>query len=264
MDLFGWQGFSFQHRSDWCPDLLSGNRHSGLARLTGPGGQIQIKWQASRRHPPLRLNLRNYIRQLERHSRKAQLQFSFETSGSELSPTYSWKAEILGLGKLFYEANSKRSFLIEASGTKRETVSKALDLALESFSAFADGSEVWSVNGLKVSLPGQANLKSWKLVTGRTQLTWMAPKAMITAGRSAFATDLLGDSNLRDWAEKLAHGGSISETESGVKIESHRRRWGVAVVSTTLVRLDEASNELKHLSVMSRGDEWRPDWTWLG
>lgn len=253
-----------QHRPDWCPDLLTGNRHSGLARLTGPGGQLQIKWQSNRREPKLGSVLAGYIRQLERHSRKSGLQFSFETFGSENCPNYSWKAEIYGTGHLMYDPISKRTFLIETSGSRRETATKALEAAMDSFTPYGTGPEEWSINGLKVRLPLPADLKSWKLVTGRTQLNWVGPKAVISASRNAFAGELLSGMELGDWASKLAGRGTVEQSGPGVRIESIRRRWGMHIYSTTLVCMDKVSDELKHLSVMCRDGEWRPDWTWLG
>lgn len=263
MELFGWQGFAFKHREDWCPDLLSGNRHSGLIRLTGPGGQLQVKWQTNRRAPNLISILRGYIRHLERHCRKTSLQFAFETSGGEDSPRYTWKSGIYGCGLLQYDGISRRSFIIEASAPKRDVAATALEVASKSFIAFGKDREIWSVNGLRVTLPSPAELKSWKLVSGRTQLNFIGPRVVLTAGRSAFALELLAGLSLRDWASKLAGGGSVQEDGAGLRIESVRRRWGMTIASTTLVRLDKASNELKYISVMRRNEGWRPDWTWL-
>lgn len=91
----------------------------------------------------------------------------------------------------------------------------------------------------------------------------MGPKVVATAGRSAFANEVLGGSTVHDWAVKLAGGGVVEADGPGLRIESVRRRWGMTIASTTLVKVSEDSNEIKHLSVMRRGEEWRPDWTWL-
>jgi hypothetical protein len=224
-----------------------------------------LRWAASLNAPNLEAKLKRYLATLAKDAKRRKANFQSSLDENEDGALhYRWTAENQARGAIFHRPECGRVFFLEINGGRKESLLPLLRTCLEGFSSNgASEPELWSLFGIGVRLPRSLKLKHSNLTTGRIQLHWTGPRVVISAGRSAFGNQLLGDGSLADWATKLAPTGELKEDTHGVRVDSKRRAALSRVHSTTLARLDPATNQLHYINAMYRDPIWRPEWDWF-
>lgn len=263
--LFGWQGFSLTCNDDFFPEVLSGDRSRGYVKLSSAGKvDLHIRWDHCKQPPDLGKRLGRYISILRSDSKRRRLELKFGSSESSLGLDYEWSADRHGRGTALYRRDCSRLFLIEWSSSRKAPSQSYVREGLANFKSTAPlEPETWSIAGLGVRLPRAVRLKTHRLMTGKTQVQWIADRAVVSAGRSAFGRELMGKMELAEWARAIAPRGEIEAEGVGVRIRSSRRTGLLRMESTTLAKFDAESNQLLYLSAMYRRAEWEPQWDWF-
>lgn len=257
---FGWEGFSFDHPSDWGPVALTGNREQGYARIGSPGRMVlQIRWKRLKRPSDADSFLDNYLAKLASDARRtgAVLQ---STRGTEDGRTiYQYAGHIHGRGALF--PADGRAFVLEASSTKNDSLSGVFRDAVRSFHA-GDARDRWSAYGLHFQLPAPLEVRRKEFLSGKTRLELAGKGAQIRAERWGFADQLLARHSFAGWAKAVLgdENALVTTEDAGLRLTLKGARKTIA---EALVAHQPDRNQLVLLRSDFREAQWRPEWDWL-
>jgi hypothetical protein len=258
---FGWQGFSIEHPEDWAPVSLTGNRAEGYARIASPGRTCcQVRWKKIRQSGDLSAKIKPYFAKLQRDAKRAKQSFRSETEANDSGIVYRWVGAGQGRGALFFSESCSRVFFLEVVGGRKDSLLPVFGSVQDSFHS-ADGErELWSLYGLRLSLPKGLRVEMQRFHAGRTTLVFKARGARITAERWAFAEQLVQKHGLEPWARASLNlpKAKLHEAEQGLELS----RGGVLPVHA-LVAQQEESNQLVTVRVTGISKKWRPSWDWL-
>lgn len=239
---FGWQGFSLELPEDFAPVALSGQVESGYARLDdGERCTIQVRWLPTASEDCL-------AEAVDRYLRKAK---------SGVRPVISGSRYRLGERRGVWLVREGRGFILESSGPAPS--GRALTMAAESLTVHRDPWP-WCLLGLDVRLPHQASLVRHELLAGRTRLEFKLPRlgGHLTAERWGFASQLLAEKTLGEWASAVFRWKGEIEVDSQVRCRLVHRQQCV------FLQVDPDHDRIQVLSASARRIEWRPRWEWFG
>jgi hypothetical protein len=253
--IFGWQGFQFEHPDDWAPVNVSGSFDEGYVRLASPArAAIQVRWQRAKGDAGITAAISAYEARLRKDAAKGREAFSFQLNGRE----YRWSGAGQGRGLAMYCDDPSRTFLLEVIGGRGDQL---LPLYSKLKRSFSGCTEVWSVLGLRVSLPAEFRLDKHEFQAGKTQLRLKKSGATLDCARWGFAEQLLAKHSLGEWAKAaLAMPKAIVEEEgAGVRL------CGGDFVSKkeALVRVQPDQNQIVTVKATYRRQSEGPRWDWL-
>lgn len=259
---FGWHGFSLDLPEDWAPVALSGHRKEGYVRI-GSAGRLsaQVRWKSLGPKPDLKLFLNDYFRRLERDAKKAGAEFKTERDITPEEVAYGYRGATFGRG-MIRQGGCGRVFVVEIASTQNDSLKNPLRLATGTFRS-GDPTDLWSVLGLSLRLPGQLEVEKREFLAGRTRL-WLQGRAVQIAGeRWAFADELLRVHPLEDWARAVLDAEKATLTKEP---EGLRLRWKSSPFrpsAEALVQHQTSLNQLVVVTARTNRQEWRPEWDWL-
>lgn len=266
-EWFAWHGFSLSFPDNWLPTVLTGNYVRGYVRWEGERGQaIQIRWLKARAPGDLRRGVEEYLLALRKAGRRRGLccQTSCEDEG-ENGVEYSWKADIYAYGRRWFDPTTSRIFSLERWSPSKVSLKREVRRLCEEIETYGGAVQPWSLLGVRVLLPVRYWLRSWKLLSGYTELNFQTQqRESLVAARWAFAQEILRAQGLAKWAQGVTGCFQIMESEEDrVCVRGDTlllRLLGRAV--TVLVRYDREHNRI--LLVKSvHGLREKPDWSWL-
>lgn len=264
-EVFGWQGFRFDHPADWAPVVLIGTAKSGRVRLDAKDSlSIQVRWKASPHPPDGESALRTYLKNLHRDAARARTPFSSNVQQDGAAWRYSWSSKLHALGIYWFAPELKRTFLVEAVGTSKNPPKKALEAVWERFELSPGDPWLWSLYGLALKLPTGFQLVQPTLRAGRTTLEFRARGARLVAERWGFGRQLVEKHGLAEWAASLHRLPQGSGTTDGPRFHwKGERRIGWFPSRTVLVRNDEERNHLTSVVCDFRSKDLEPQWDWF-
>lgn len=259
---FGWHGFSLEHPEDWAPVALSGHRKEGYVRL-GSSARLsaQVRWKSLGPKPDLTLFLNDYFRRLERDAKRAKVDFNPERDVTPEEVAYAYHGATHGRG-LIRQGPCGRVFVVEVASTQNDSLKSPLRTIASTFRS-GDPTDLWSVLGLRLTLPPDLEVERREFLSGRTRL-WLRNRVVqIAAERWAFADELLKVHPLEDWARAVlgAEKGELIEEADGLRI-----RWKPGALrprAEALVQHQPSLNQLVVVTANTNKKEWRPEWDWL-
>jgi hypothetical protein len=259
---FGWHGFSLEHPEDWAPVALSGHRKEGYVRI-GSSGRLsaQVRWKSLGPKPDLQLFLNDYFRRLERDAKRAKVEFKRERDVTADEVAYAYKGATFGRG-MIRQGSCGRVFVVEVASTQNDSLKNPLRMVESTFRS-GDPRDLWSVLGLRVTLPPDLEVEKREFLSGRTRL-WLKNRVVqVAAERWAFADELLKVHPLQDWARAVldAERAELIEEPHGLRL-----RWKPNVLrprAEALVQYQPSLNQLVVVTAHTNKQEWRPEWDWL-
>ncbi len=263
MQLFAWQGFSVALPDDWRPASLTGTRKQGYVRLeAGSHDLLQIRWETCKQ-PPLDIEARarGYVSRLEEVAKKKNDPVtSSKVVVSDVGADFKWRGSVKGVGRLFYESDSKRVFIIERSGKRNDSLAAETGRLLDTFAPTA----AWCVFGFEVQPPKDLELEKFKFLTGRITLHLKGKDLELMAERWGLADSILSKHSLEDWAKAVCDAGEVCADPVGLRLAPRaplpKRTLGFK--AEALVRHDPKLNRLLVLRAVHKGRP--PEWGWLG
>ena len=263
IEVFAWQGFSFEHPVDFAPLAITGTRREGYARLASAGKlNFQIRWKQTKKAGDLMPPLKEYLAKLERDAKKAKIQFRSEFDKTDGAITYRYTGVGQGRGKIFHNEACSRVFFLEVVGARKDALLPAFRELSATFSSEGDlKNERWSIFGLSFCVPGQMSIEKKTFQAGRTELILRGRHARIVATRWGFGNQLIQRHGFEPWARAALslHDAPVEVQERGLAFTAR----GILRATYTLVKLDEAENQIVALQVSCRRPDWRPTWDWL-
>jgi hypothetical protein len=259
---FGWHGFSLEHPEDWAPVALSGHRREGYVRLGSPGRlSLQVRWKTLGKSPDLSLFLNDYFQRLRRDAKKAGVAFTSEKEPDGDGLAYGYRGATHGRGRI-HQGPCGRVFVVEVASTQNDSLKNPLRLATGRFRSGEDH-DLWSVLGLRLTLPPELDVERREFVSGRTRLWFRNRAAAITAERWAFADELLKAHALADWARAVvgAEKATVEAESCGLRLRWRSLPWQPP--AEALVQHQPDANQLVIVTSRTRRSEWRPTWDWL-
>lgn len=264
-EVFGWQGFRFEHPVDWAPVVLIGNAKAGRVRLDAKDSlSIQVRWRATPHAPDGESALRNYLKNLHRDAARSRTPFSCDVQPKDMTWRYSWSSRLHAVGVYWFDPEQERTYLLETVGTSKTPPKKALETVWERFETCPDDAWLWSLYGLALNLPTGYRLAQPTLRAGRTTLEFRARGARLTAERWGFGRQLVEKHGLAQWAASLHGLPQGSGTADGQRFHwKGERRIGWLASRTVLVRYDEDRNHLTSVVCDYRNKDLEPKWDWF-
>lgn len=259
---FGWHGFSLEHPEDWAPVAISGHRKEGYVRI-GSSGRLsaQVRWKSLGPKPDLSLFLNDYFRRLEKDAKKAGVVFKGERDVTPEEVSYGYRGATFGRG-MIRQGSCGRVFVVEIASTQNDSLKSPLRLATSSLRS-GNESDLWSVLGLRLTLPRGLEVERREFLSGRTRL-WLRNRVVgIAAERWAFADELLKAHPIEDWSRAVldAERADLTAEAEGLRLRwrpSPFRPWAEA-----LVQHQPSLNQLIVVTARTNRKEWRPEWDWL-
>ena len=263
IEVFAWQGFSFEHPTDFAPAAITGSRAEGYVRLASAGKlNFQVRWKQSKKPHDLLPALKEYLAKLGRDAKKAKAQYRSEFERSDDGITYRYTGVGQGRGKLFHSAACRRVFFLEVVGGRKDPLLPAYRQLVGGFRSDGDADgERWSVLGLSFRVPGQMTIEKKLFQSGRTELTLRGRHARVVASRWGLGNQLVQKHGLEQWARAACNlrDAELEEEPRGLRFVAR----GLWRATHTLVSRDEQENQIVALQVSCRRPEWRPAWEWL-
>jgi hypothetical protein len=184
---------------------------------------------------------------------------STKVNVSEGAADFKWRGSVKGAGRLFYEPDSKRVFIIERSGKRNDSIASETSHLLETFAP----TESWRIFGFECRPPLGLDLEKFKFLTGKITLHFRAKRIDLTAERWGLADSILSKHGLHDWAKAVAEAEQATEEAHGLRLKGRaplaKRTLGYK--SEALVRHDAELNRLLVLRAVHK--ECPPQWDWL-
>lgn len=241
---------------------LSGHRKEGYVRI-GSAGRLsaQVRWKSLGAKPDLQLFLNDYFRRLERDAKKAGIEFKRERAVTEDEVSYNYRGATFGRG-MIRQGSCGRVFVVEIASTQNDSLKNPLRLATSTFRS-GDPDDLWSVLGLRLTLPPNLEVEKREFLSGRTRL-WLQNRVVHISGeRWAFADELLKVHPIEDWSRAVlgAEKAVVTEEPEGLRL-----RWKSSPFRPTaeaLVQHQPSLNQLVVVTARTNRKEWRPSWDWL-
>ncbi|MGV3618355.1 MAG: hypothetical protein ACO1SV_23765 [Fimbriimonas sp.] len=259
---FGWHGFSLEHPADWAPVAVSGHRREGYVRIGSAGRlSLQVRWKSLGRSPDLALFLRDYFRRLERDAKRAGASFKPEQATEADEVSYGYRGATYGRG-VIRQGTCGRVFVVEVASTENDSLKNPLKVATANFRS-GGPVDLWSVLGLRLTLPAGLDVERREFLSGRTRLWLRSRTASIAGERWAFADELLKVHRLEDWARAVLDAEKATLTEEPLGL---RLRWRPSIfkpMAEALVQHQPDVNQLVVVTSRTNKPAWRPEWDWL-
>lgn len=241
---------------------LSGHRKEGYVRI-GSSGRLsaQVRWKSLGPKPDLKLFLNDYFRRLERDAKKAGVAFKSERDIAADEVAYGYRGATFGKG-MIRQGSCGRVFVVEIASTQSDSLKNPLRLATSTLRSGQD-KDLWSVLGLRVTLPPDLEVERREFLSGRTRL-WLRNRVVsIAAERWAFADELLKVHPIEDWSRAVL---DADKAEVTLEPEGLRFRWRPSPFrpkAEALVQYQPSLNQLVVVTARTNRKEWRPEWDWL-
>ncbi len=264
---FAWHGFSVNFPDNWLPVVLTGTYSRGYVRWEGERGHTaQIRWQKAKEAGDLRRGVETYLQALHKTARKRGLscQTFCEEEGAD-GVEYSWKADVYAYGRRWYDPATARIFSVERWSPSKTSLKREVRRLCEEMKTYGGSTQPWSILGLQVCLPARYGLKSWKLLSGYTELNFQASnRNSLCASRWAFANEILGRHSLVIWAQGVTGCGTVLEERREEVCLGGNNFWLrlLGRTLTALVRYDKERNQILLLKAFHEPSE-KPDWSWF-
>lgn len=257
---FGWEGFSFNHPSDWGPVALTGNREQGYARIGSPHRLVlQIRWKRLRRPTDADGFLDTYLAKLAADARRGGTTLQSVREIEDGRSLYRYAGHIYGRGALFQ--TDRRAFVLEASSTKDDSINGIFRDAVRSFRA-GEALDRWSAYGLDFRLPAGLEVHRKEFLSGKTRLELNGKMAQVRAERWGFADQLLARHPFTDWAKAVLGDENATVTPEGAGMRLIFK-GGRKAQAEALAMHQPDRNQLVLIRSDFREAQWRPAWDWL-
>lgn len=264
---FAWHGFSVSLPESWLPVVLTGTYSRGYVRWEGERGHsVQIRWQKARESGDLRRGVEAYLSALYKTARRRGLPCQTFCEEEEANGVeYSWKAEVYAYGRRWYDFTTSRIFSLERWSPSKTSIKREVRQLCEGMQTYGGLTQPWSILGLGVRLPMRYGLKSWKLLSGYTELNFQASnRNSVRACRWAFAREILGRNSLVAWAQGVTGCSTVLEEESDRVHLRSDNPWLSLLrrAVTALVRYDKERNQIVLLKAFHEPSD-KLDWDWF-
>jgi hypothetical protein len=238
---------------DWRPAVLAGDYSQGYVRLDGEREDIfQIRWHAVKRATDLNRRVLSYFSSLERAAKRRKNEFWGEMTDASAAIEFEWRAGPKGYGRLWFDEETRRVFILERSGRSQDSFKRPFREAAAEFETHSGARAPWAILGLSLSLPASFRLRRFKLLSGRSEFEFRTKGCSLRAERWAFAEQLIARHGLQEWAVQVSRMKHVEESNS-------TRVWLTARKSTALVSWNREENQLTMIrAVHSKGRE--PQW----
>jgi len=259
---FAWQGFSLDLDEDWRPASLTGTRKQGYVRLeAGTHDLLQIRWETCKQLPSdIEARARGYMQRLVEMSKQRKDPIGMtRVHASENGADFKWRGSVKGAGRLFYEPDSKRVFIIERSGKRNDSIASEISGMLETFAV----TDAWRVLGFEVRPPADLELEKFKFLTGRITLQFKSKRVDLTGERWGLADSILSKHSLTNWAKAVSDLTEVSEERNGLRLTGPApiAKRALGFRAEALVRHDPDLNRLLVLRAVHKAHP--PEWEWL-
>jgi hypothetical protein len=264
---FAWHGFSLSFPEDWLPVVLTGNYARGYVRWEGERGHtIQIRWQKAEKGVDLRRGVETYLNALHQTARRRRLPCQTLCEEERAGGVeYSWKAEVHAYGRRWFDPTTSRIFSLERWAPSRTSLKREVRRLCEEMVTYGGPVQPWSLLGLRVRLPVSYRLKSWKLLSGYTELVFQAGLGgSVCASRWSFAQEILRRHSLVAWAQGVTGCSTVQEERDEAVLLKGNSPWLrlLGREATALVRYDKEHNQIHLLKAFHKRND-TPDWSWL-
>ena len=209
---FGWQGIRLRVPEDWNLGRVDGSPQSGYVRLDDAEiVRVEIEWRTprSRTHEPVEGLIDRYLYGLQKRAKKAGVTFAVQRRAKFLKntrwlegreyETFTWKADFHAFN-LALKASGGRIVLVRVLSLPGEDLGETIEQLLGSLEdRAADERWLWSVYGLRFSMPADFKLESHELKSGHIQLSFEKGKQLCRVQRLSMAQLLLKGQELLHW-----------------------------------------------------------------
>ncbi len=199
--LVGWQGITIEVPDDWSLASISGDEKSGYYRVSSPGTTaVEVRWSEASEKVNLSARLDAYLKDLDRKSRKRNLDFQSKTREKDGDLFFTWRADRKAEGRLFRCAECKRAIIVQVSGVPGDPVSSVASFVLPSVKDHAeDGWRTWAMYDLQADVPQGYRLEKHKLMAGYLQLQFRKGANQLVIERWGLANVALKKATLAEW-----------------------------------------------------------------
>lgn len=243
----------------WYPVVLRGGFSRGYVQLeTSSEGLLQIRWEPAKRMPNLNARAREYLRLLEVSARKRKRRLHTRLEGSE----FRWHGDLKGYGRLVWDEEYRRVFLMERSGPSRESFKAEARAILDGFQVFCDDVLPWEVLGLRLRLPARLTMRRLDALAGRIAMRFASRFETVVAERWSLADRLLEQTTLADWGSKATRLCPVRESEHMVCLGGTARgplRW-FGIKQSAIVMHSKRDNTLVAVVRKGRGSAPLENW----
>ncbi|MDP6700688.1 MAG: hypothetical protein QGH25_13640 [Candidatus Latescibacteria bacterium] len=210
---FAWQGLTLKVPEDWNLGRVDGDFEKGYARLDDAEiVRLELEWRRLRgRGEALRLTelVDRYLQNLEKKADKAGASFSVERRAKFLKnkkflagreyEVFIWEADFRAYN-LALALEGGRVVLLRVLAFLDESLEAEAEAVFQSLVDQEGGeSYLWSVYGLRFSVPADFKLESHSLKSGHIQLDFTRDKHALKVHRLSMARIMLKDARLKDW-----------------------------------------------------------------
>lgn len=199
--LIGWQGIVIEVPADWSLASVSGDEKSGYYRVSSPGtAAVEVRWSEASAKVDLSAKLDSYLRDLDRKSRKRNLDFRSKTHEREDGIYFTWRADRKAEGRLFRCPECKRAVIVQVSGMPGDAVSNVAAFVLPSVRDHSVGGwRTWAMYDLQADVPPGYKLEKHKLMAGYLQLQFRKGANQLIVERWGLANVALRKTTLAEW-----------------------------------------------------------------
>jgi len=253
----GWQGIVLRVPKDWSLVGVSGDEKKGYFRVDSPyASAAEVRWTEARKMPDLEQKAREFLRELERATKKRRMSFTskikrrpptdaeIKTGGASVG--FTWRGDRNGYGRLLFCGACQRMVIVQVVSPLEEDLS---GLAGEILRSACDHSELgwqtWALYDLEAAIPSEFRLERHTLMSSYILLSFKSKQGELTVERWGLAGTLLKRMDMMEWFRKDSlpdyRGFRVSiepdEAEGGHEVlRITGRRAGIRQVARAAVR----------------------------
>ncbi len=209
---FAWQGLSVDVPADWSLGAIGGDAQEGSFRLDGLDmPRLLVKWSRSDGPVNLGAKIEDYLKQLQKKSKKAKYEFSYERnthligkrghhrSGVEC---YHWEADVQSHGAGWQCEDCGRVILAEVMGPLEEDTERLARQVLGSLEDHGGDWIEWSLYELRSEIPAEFEMTDHKFMSALLELDFTNDTERLGIIRWGLAATVLKGTPLSAWAEQ--------------------------------------------------------------
>lgn len=199
--LIGWQGIVIEAPADWSLASVNGDEKSGYFRVNSPDtAAIEVRWSEASEKVDLSARLDTFLRDLDRKSRKRNLDFRSKTHARDGDILFTWRADRKAEGRLFRCPECNRAVIVQVSGMPGDPVSAVAATALPSVRDHSEGGwRTWAMYDLRAEVPPGYKLEKHRLMAGYLQLQFRKGANQLILERWGLANVALKKTTLGEW-----------------------------------------------------------------